>query len=109
MTDETVEVVENVVKKEATKRVARKKVETAEQILDATPNISDDPLAALNIEKIMVKMNFGEAYYSPNVEFTKADPFQLVEPLEANYLINEYPNKFVIASKKMVEDFYKLG
>jgi hypothetical protein len=109
MTDETVEVVENVVKKDATKRVARKKVDTAEKILDATPNISDDPLAALNIEQIMVKMNFGEAYYSPTVEFTKEDPFQLVEPLEANYLINEYPEKFVIASKKMVEDFYKLG
>jgi hypothetical protein len=97
------------VKKQAVKRTTERKTKAGETILEATHDTSDDPIANINQEKVMIKMVLGEAYYSPTVEFTKEEPFQLVDPHEANYLLTEYSSKFVSATKKMVEDFYQLG
>jgi hypothetical protein len=100
---------DNVVKKEAVKRVAQRKTKAGEAILEATHNTSDDPIANIQSEGVMVKMQMGHSYYSPTVEFTQESPFQLVDPTEAEYLLSSYAGRFVIATKRMVEEFYQLG
>lgn len=100
---------ENVVKKEAAKRVAQRKTKAGEAILEATHDTSDDPIANITNDGVMIKMQMGHSYYSPTVEFTQEAPFQLVDPTEAEYLLSSYDGKFVVATKKMVEDFYQLG
>ena len=100
---------ENTIKKEAVKRTAQRKTKAGETILEATHDTSDDPIANITNEGVMIKMQIGHSYYSPNCEFTQEAPFQLVEPAEAEFLINEYAGKFVVATRKMVEDFYQLG
>ena len=100
---------DNVVKKEAVKRVAQRKTKAGEAILEATHDTSDDPIENIKNEGVMIKMQTGHAYYSPTVEFTQEAPFQLVNPVEAEYLVNSYNGKFIVATKKMVEDFYQLG
>ena len=90
--------------KKVAKKTASKKV-----VAEPAPNFSDDPIANINQEEVMVFMKSGHSYHGPEVNFTKEDPFQLMNPIEAGRLINSMSYRFEYASKQQVEKFYSLG
>lgn len=57
---------------------------------------------------VMVKMLQGTAYGTPDLEWTKEDPFQLMNPIEAERLIKDLPERFAIVTKEQVQEFYNL-
>jgi len=100
---------ENEIKEKAVKAVAKRKTKAAQTILEGTQGISDDSIAVITEEKRMLRMANGEAFYAPGISFTKKDPFCLVPAAEAEKLVEDYDGRFVVATKKMVEQFYLLA
>ena len=99
---------ESIVATAPAKKVA-KKAATKKQIVEATPEIADDPIANINEENVMVFMKSGHSYYGPEVAFTEEEPFHLMNAIEAARLINSMSYRFEYASKQQVENFYSLG
>jgi hypothetical protein len=87
-------------KKVAKKRAAKPKVEEYDQ---------DDPIAQIMVSDVVVFMRSGYSYYGPDVEFTKEDPFQRMDAVEANRLMSSIPERFCLATKEQIEKFYLLG
>lgn len=94
----------SVVAKKPAKKVAKKS-----EIIDLVPETLDDPIAKINQDKVMVYMQRGHSYSSPEVFFTKEKPFQLMNPIDAARLISGMSDRFVYATKQQVENFYSLG
>lgn len=86
--------------KVAKKRVVKPKVEE---------NDESDPIAQIMTTDVIVFMRSGHSYYGPDIEFTKEAPFQRVDAIEANRLINSIPERFCLATKEQIEKFYSLG
>lgn len=70
---------------------------------------SDDPISKINQEKVMVFMKNGYSYSSPDISFTRDNPFQLMNAIEAMRLVNSMSERFEYATKEQVEEFYSLG
>lgn len=87
-------------KKVAKKRVAKPKVEEIDQ---------DDPVAQIMVSDVVVFMRSGYSYYGPDVEFTKEAPFQRMDAAEANRLISSIPERFCLATREQIQEFYSLG
>jgi hypothetical protein len=87
-------------KKVAKKRVAKPKVEEHDQ---------DDPIAQIMVSDVIVFMMSGYSYYGPDVEFTKEAPFQRMDAIEANRLMHSIPERFCLATREQIEEFYSLG
>lgn len=72
--------------------------------------IADDPEDAGDIiakkRDVMVQMRHGYSYSSPDYEFTRDDPFQLMSSIDAERLIKDDPEKWAYATKETVADFY---
>ena len=92
------------VAKKPAKKVAKKVA-----IDDVNFESSDDPIAKINQDRVMVFMKTGHSYYSPEVTFTREKPFQLMNPIDAARLISSMEQRFVYATKEQVENFYSLG
>jgi len=90
-------------------KVARKKKVEAPVVDDVVMDSSDDPISKINQEKVMVFMKNGYSYSSPEVSFTREQPFQLMNAIEAARLINSMEYRFDYATKEQVEEFYSLG
>lgn len=76
-----------------------------DSIIDST----DDPISKINQDKVMVYMKNGYSFSSPDVSFTREQPFQLMGAIEAARLINSMDYRFEYATKEQVEEFYSLG
>ena len=70
---------------------------------------SDDPISKINQEKVMVYMKSGYSYSSPDISFTRDDPFKLMNAIDAASLISSMEDRFEYATKEQVEEFYSLG
>lgn len=99
---------ESAVDTKPAKKVAKKSA-VKKEIVDAAPDFADDPIANINEENVMVFMKSGHSYYGPEIAFTKEDPFQLMNAIEAARLINSMGYRFEYASKQQVENFYSIG
>ena len=69
----------------------------------------DDPISKINQEKVMVFMKNGYSYSSPDISFTRDEPFQLMNAIDAMRLVNSMSERFEYATKEQVEEFYSLG
>lgn len=96
-----------IVKKTAAKKAPAKKSAAKKQnqlIVEA------DPVSIIQeIQDVLLYMKSGHSYYGPDIEFTKEAPFKMINPIEAQRLINAYPDRFCLATKDQVEEFYSLG
>jgi len=54
-------------------------------------------------------MKSGYSYSSPEVSFSREQPFRLMNPIEAARLISSMDYRFEYANKEQVEEFYSLG
>jgi len=105
------------------KKVAQKPVQTeseqtvdkvevakkAVKVVDPTPEEVDDPISMIAAKDVMVYMSRGVSYYAPEAEFTKENPFVLMDAIDAARLINSAPDRFIYATKEQVQTFYSLG
>lgn len=87
---------------------ARKIVKKIE-ISDLHIEDSYDPISKINQDQVMVYMKSGYSYSSPDLSFTRDQPFQLMNPIEAARLISSMDYRFEYANKEQVEEFYSLG
>ncbi len=87
------------------KKPARKVVKDTDSVVANT----EDPIAKINQEKVMVFMKSGYSFSSPDASFTREKPFQLMNAIEAARLISSMDYRFEYATKEQVEEFYSLG
>ena len=81
----------------------------AKEIVDIAPEATDDPLAKINMENVVVYMKNGFSYSGPGIHFDREAPFQIMEPIEAERLIKSMPYRFEYADKEKVKEFYNIG
>ena len=86
-------------------RKVAKKIEAEDVYVES----SDDPIAKINQEKVMVYMKSGFSFSSPEVSFTRDKPFVLMNAIDAARLISSMDYRFEYATKEQVEEFYSLG
>jgi hypothetical protein len=79
------------------------------EVVDLHVEDSDDAISKINQEQVMVYMKSGYSYYSPDLSFTRDQPFQLMNAIEAARLISSMDYRFEYANKEQVEEFYSLG
>lgn len=68
-----------------------------------------DPISKINQEQVMVYMKSGYSYSSPEISFSREQPFRLMNAIEAARLISSMDYRFEYANKEQVEEFYSLG
>lgn len=103
-TEKASEQSEGIIAKKPVKRTVKKTEES--KVIEES---ATDTIAQIADKDIVIFMKTGHSYYGPNLEFTKDAPFQRMSPAEATRLLDSYPSKFTIATKKQIEQFYSLG
>ena len=94
-------------KKAAAKKPAKPKEIQEQEIVEVVD--PSDPLDMINSEKLMVYMFRGASFYGEDFEFTREQPFKLLDGTKANELVKSMPERFSMATKEQVEKFYSLG
>lgn len=98
-----------VAKKSTAKKAAVKKPveEHVEEIIEESS--TPDALDVITAKDVVVFMKMGYSYSGPDYEFTSEAPFQRVSPTLAAQLIQTTPERFEIATKEQVQEFYSGG
>lgn len=110
-----------VAKKAPAKKAAPKKVVeeiVVEEVLDddfeeavagQSPDSSGDALEVLTTKDVVVYMKMGHSYSGPGFKFTPDAPFQRMTSAQATELLHSIPDRFELATKEQVEEFYSDG
>ncbi len=86
-----------------------KKIAKKNDLIDVAPESDNDPVAMIKMTDVVVFMKSGYSYTGPGVQFTRGDPFQRMDAIDAQRLISSMPRRFTLATREQIEKFYSLG
>ena len=104
-------------KKAAPKKVAKEVVEEIvveevlhydfeETVVEQSSDYTGDALEVLAAKDVVVYMKMGHSYSGPGFKFTADAPFQRMTSGQATELLQSIPDRFELATKGQVEEFY---